>query len=262
MENKLLSVVTVTYNNADNILEYLQSVEKNIPKNSEIIIVDNASNDSTRKLLENNKNIVFISSEINLGFAKACNLAVQKASGEYLFFLNPDTKVSDNAIQKLVDFYENTPDAGIVAPKIFQDDKNVQPSVRKFPSVFGAINEYYFGVKNSYEAYVPDSKDSIVVETVVGAAILIKKELFEKVGGFNEKYFMYYEDLELCKKINDLGFKVYYVPAASIYHKVGGSFSVQKSKWIKESARKYHGYVGGFLLYLVLRLRNIFGSSS
>lgn len=260
MENKLLSVITVTYNNKDNILEYLQSIEKNLPRNSEIIIIDNASNDSTAKILEKKKNIVFIKSGTNLGFAKACNLAAQKANGEYLFFLNPDTKVFDRSIQKLLDFYEKTPDAGIVAPKIFQDDHHIQPSVRKFPSVFGAIREYYLGVKNVFDAYIPDSEDPIAVETVVGAAMLIRKDLFEKIGGFDEKYFMYYEDIDLCKKVHNLGLKVYYVPDSAIYHKVGGSVSNQKSEWIKQSARKYHGVLGEFLLYLVLRFRNIFNN--
>lgn len=262
MANKLLSVITVTYNNEDSILAYLESVEKNLPKNSEIIIVDNASNDTTASILENKKNIIFIKSDINLGFSKACNLAAQKASGEYLFFLNPDTKVTKESIEKLVDFYQSTPDAGIVAPKIFQDDDIVQPSVRKFPSIFGALNEYYLGIKNSYEAYVPQDLVAIEVDTVVGAAMLIKKDLFEKIGGFDENYFMYYEDIDLCKKVHSLGLKVYYVPNLQIYHKVGGSVSEQKSKWIQQSARQYHGIFGGFLLYLVLRFRNIFKASS
>lgn len=255
MDNINVSVITVTYNNERNISDYINSLKENLNAQSEVIIVDNASNDNTLKLLEKENKVILIKNNENLGFSKACNLGAKKAKGNYLLFLNPDTKVTKGAIDKLVQFYQQSPDAGITAPKLIQFDESIQPSVRRFPSLIGAVKEYYLGSKNSFEAYVPQGSIPVSVDTVVGAAMLIKKEIFEKVGGFNEKYFMYYEDIDLCKRIKSLGLKIYYLPDAIIYHKVGDSISEKKSKWLKESAKIYHGIFQEMLLYLILRFR-------
>lgn len=257
MDNTIASVITVTYNNEGNICGYLKSLKKSLSIKTEVVIVDNASNDNTVNLLEKEKGIILIKSKENLGFSKACNLAAKRSKGKYLFFLNPDTKITKFVIEKLINFSEQTDDAGIVAPKLIQFNGLVQASVRKFPSLKGAVKEYYFGIRNSFDAYVPSGMEAISVDAVVGAAMLIKKEIFEKVGGFEEYYFMYYEDIDLCKRIKELNLKVYYLPDVAIYHTVGGSQSVMKSKWLKESARIYHGLFGEMLLYAILRLRHI-----
>ena len=188
--NIKLSVITVTYNNEDVINDYLTSLLGNLPLNSEIIIIDNNSTDQTREILKLKENIKLIENKENMGFSKGCNLGAKQANGEYLFFLNPDTKILDNTLNKLVEYLEENQDVGIVAPQLVEFNGRVQQSVRKSPTLFGAIKEYYFGIAESYVAYVPLGNDPVEVETVVGGAMLIGRELFKKLGGFNEKYFM------------------------------------------------------------------------
>lgn len=255
--NKNLTVITVTYNNEGVINDYLDSL-KNLPRISEVVIIDNNSTDNTVNILKKRKEIKLIESMENLGFSKACNLGAKNSNGEYLLFLNPDTKILDNAISKLLEFYKSHKNSGVVAPQLIEADGSIQPSVRKFPTVWGAIEEFYLGKTNAYEAYVPEGSDPIKVDAVFGAAMLIERQVFNVIGGFDEKYFMYYEDIDLCKKIKQRGLEIYYIPGSKVIHKVGGSISLKKLDWIKQSTRIYHGYINNFFLYLVLRPRRVF----
>jgi GT2 family glycosyltransferase len=250
-----LSVITVTYNNQTGIGEYLTSVFKNLPKDSEVIVLDNASTDKTLEELRKEKRVKLIESKENLGYAKGNNLAVKEAEGEYLFFLNPDTVVLDGAIEKLLSFAEGLEGWGIISPKLIEGNGRVQLSVRKLPTLWRAIKEYYLGRKGEYGEYAPESAAPVVVESVVGAAILIKDRVFKRAGRFNERYFMYFEDLDLCRKVRRLGLDVIYLPESEIVHRVGGSIHELKGRWIINSARVYHGSIKAWLLYIILRLR-------
>lgn len=260
-----LSVIIVSYNSGKFIKKCVNSVLKNLPDDGEIIVIDNASTDKTLEILSKCK---VIESKINLGFSKGNNEAVKEAKGEYLFFLNPDTEIPSQAgddknfFSELINFYEQNPDAGIVGPKLVMENGRVQPSVRKLPSVWGAFQEYILGIKNSYEQYVPEGFKPVEVEMVYGAAMLIKKDLFEKLRGFDEKFFLYYEDADLCKRVRNLGKKIYYFPKVSIKHLVGATKSdLDRSKINWQSAEKYHGLIGATLLrliFLVPRLRRHF----
>lgn len=271
MPTPKLSVIIVAYNSENFIERCITSLRDHEigPKQSsedwmEIIILDNASQDGTVKMLKKFlPEIKLIESSENLGFSKGNNKAVKEAKGEYLFFLNPDTELERPVLKELIDFYENTPETGIVGPKLEMGSGKTQPSVRKLPTVIGAFKEYVLGIKNSYEQYVPFGNDPVEVESVYGAAMLIKKELFEKAGGFDEKFFLYYEDADLCKKVRELGKKIYYYPGVLIKHLVGVTKSeIDKYKLNLESAKKYHGQLGAFILqliFLVPRLRRHYG---
>jgi len=202
-----------------------------------------------------NKRVKIIESKENLGFGKGNNLAAKEAKGEYLFFLNPDAYVQGYSLELMLNYAKENPLIGVVGPKLIEPSGQVQPSVRRLPSLIGAFKEYYLKEKNAYEAFIPQVKEAIEVESVVGASILIKKDIFNQVGGFDDKYFMYYEDLELCRKLRKLGLKVIYMPNAEVGHRVGGSVSDKKTKWLHESARKYHGIIIYFLLQLLFRFR-------
>lgn len=258
-----LSVIIVSYNSEDFIEECVASVLKYIPKEGEIIVVDNNSEDKTVEILEKfGLMIKFIKSNKNLGFGKANNLAVKQALGEYLFFLNPDTEINRPIFNELIKFHENTSDCGLVGPKLIMKDGKVQSSVRKLPTVWGAFKEYVLGRKGEYSEYVPEESEPTEVEMIYGAAILIKKDLFEKLNGFDEKYFLYYEDADLCKRVRESGKKIYYYPKVSIKHLVGGTKSNEnRSKLNYVSSFKYHGKLGGFflqLIFLIYRLRRKF----
>jgi N-acetylglucosaminyl-diphospho-decaprenol L-rhamnosyltransferase len=260
-----LSVITVTYNNEETIDDYLNSVIRKLPEKSELIVVDSGSTDKTVERLRDkkqdakDKDIRIIESEENIGYGAGNNLGAKKAQGEYLFFLNPDTKVLDDSLKKLIEFADLVVGWGIIAPRLSEDSQKVQPSVRNLPTLSGVFKEYFLGQKNKYEPYYPKGGDPVFVESVLGAAMLIKKGLFEKIGGFDEKYFMYFEDLDLCRKVQRAGLTIIYYPKAEILHKVGGSINEKKMEWIKESEKKYHGsfnFALLSLLYFLLRGKN------
>lgn len=262
MQTPKLSVIIVSYNSEDFIEKCILSVLRNIPKDGEVVVIDNASNDKTfEKLKQYGSKIILIESSENLGFAKANNKAVKEASGKYLFFLNPDTEV-EKPLDELVNFYENTPNAGIVGPKLVLENGAIQPSARKLPTIMGVVKEYILGVKNAYSEYIPERDKPTEVEMVYGAAMLIKHELFEKLGGFDEKYFLYYEDADLCRRVQVLGKKIYYYPRIFVKHLVGATVSDRdKYKLNYESSVKYHGIIGAFvleLIFLIPRLRRHF----
>lgn len=255
-----LSVVIVAYNSEDFIKKCISSLLKNLPDYGEIIVLDNGSEDRTFSILQEFKSqINLIQSDKNLGFGKGNNLAAKKAQGSFLFFLNPDTQINQPLFQDLIKFYEEHPDAGIVAPALVMPDGKIQSSVKNLPTVPGAFREYILGVKNAYSEYVPDNEKPEEVEAVYAAAILIKKDLFEKLHGFDEKYFMYYEDIDLCKRIGILGRKIYYFPSSRISHLVGGTKSKRNKYELNlTSSKLYHGLLGSLLLQIIFRLHQIF----
>ncbi len=250
-----VSVITVTYNSEKAIGNLVSSLSKSLPSGSEIIIVDNASTDRTIQIAEKQTGVKVIQSEKNLGFSAGCNLGAKQSRNDYLLFLNPDTQVNKNSVEELINYLASHSEVGIVAPKLIEDNGRNQPSARNFPTFWKAFQEYYLGKKSIYDGFSPKGLDPVTIESVVGAAMLIPKHVFQKVGGFSEKYFMYYEDIDLCLKVNKLGLKVVYLPTATFKHQVGGSFSPQKQKWLKDSAKIYHGLWQYWLLTILLKLR-------
>ncbi len=230
MQNKL-SVITVSYNNADHITEFLDGLRKNILNNSEIRIVDSNSTDQTvykiKKYLDHNKKfaeiVTLIESPKNAGFAKGMNLAAKDAAGEYLFLLNPDTLIESDVFSPLIKYEQEHNDIGIIAPQLIMTNGEIQKTLKKEPTIKGLIKEYYLGQKHAYSEYFLEGNEPVEVESVYGAAMLIKTDLFRKLGGFNEKYFLYYEDADLCRKVRSLGKKVIYFPTTNLKHAVGGS---------------------------------------
>lgn len=268
---KIISVVTVSYNSENFIEKYITSVQKNLPEDGEIIIFDNNSTDDTLKKLEKfEKSIVLIKSSQNIGFSKGNNKAAQKATGEYLFFLNPDSVIVDGAIDKLIKYAKAQSDIGILSPQLIENDASIQRSVRKEPTLIGAIKEYWLHQENSFEQYVPSQVNAVEVECVYGGAMLIKKDIFEKLKGFDERYFLYYEDLDLCRRVRKIGLKVVYFPEAKIRHSIGGSVTkIEKLPWgirtiawffpLKKYGSRYHQFKGsniyhGFVISFLITL--------
>lgn len=255
----LLSVIIVTYNNAADITQCLKSVAQNVLIPHEIIIIDNNSSDDTLKRIKSSEiKVKLLSQTENLGFSKANNIGAESADGKYLLFLNPDTEIIDHSINKITNpFIKN--DIGITAPQLVMLDDKVQLSVRRLPTLINSIREYWLGQKTSYDFYLPKSDQPTEVEAVVGAAILISKKLFLQVQGFDEKFFMYYEDLDLCRKVRKHGYKILYLPNVQIKHKVGSSSGTNPKslEYFKQSAQKYHGFFNYFAIQYVIKISQI-----
>ncbi len=274
-EATILSLITVTYN-AQSFIESLLKSLKFLPPDTEVIIVDNHSSDQTTEIVQKYPLIKLIKNSQNLGFGTGNNIAAENALGKYLFILNPDTVLLKDTVSKLLECAQKTPGAGIISPKLIEDNGRAQPSIRNLPTFWRAFQEYILKRKNVYEPFSLTGNQPIEVESVYGAAMLIKNDIFKKAGGFNEKYFMYYEDLELCKEVRKLGYKVFYLPNVLINHKVGASASlvpVNRLPWgirtlahfipIRRTGTYYyqvkstyifHGLVVGLLIKLLIYL--------
>ena len=248
----LLSIIIVSYNTKDLLEECIESIIKNskTPKfqNSkhqassasyEIIIVDNNSKDGTREYLKKLQtlNIKVILNNRNTGFAKANNQGIKITKGKYVMFLNPGIRLLPGTIKQLI-VASKKKDAGIVAPKLLE-----KKSKKSQASCFRRQN-----AMSAFRKYVPRGGFPTVVDAVIGAVMLIPKSVINVVGLFDEKYSLYYKDLDYCRRVKKAGFSVYYVPQARVVYQADGKIK-NKQNLVKESKKFY-----GFLKYYLIRL--------
>ena len=221
-----LSIIIISYNTKKITLDCINSIIKSV-KNSffkyEIIVVDNDSKDGTvqsiNKLYNNYSNIRIIVNRENIGFAKANNQAVKPAQGKYLLFLNSDIIVLNDAINKLFQFYKHNEDKiHFLGGKLFEKDGvTPQPSCGPFyslPVIFAAL--FLKGDYWGFTRYSPNKLKK--VDWVSGACILTKKEYFNKINGFDEKIFMYMDEIDLLYRAKKTGFNTFFYPDAHYIH--------------------------------------------
>lgn len=257
-----LSIIIVTYNSEPQIGRLLDSIQKSKDKlYKEVIIIDNASQDKSREVIKKHPlKTIFIASSNNVGFSKSVNQGIKKSLGKYILLLNPDTVLKTNTLQKLFEFAEATPQLGAVAPALLDPDGKPQASVFKFPNIFNAILRYFFNQKEAYGKYLPTASPAgslpAAVDVAIMAAFLIPKVVLEKVGLLDERYFMYYEDIEFCRQLKKNQLSVYYLPSAKVNHVHGasGKFTSHAASPLLKSAQTYHGKLYSDLLNLVLNL--------
>ncbi|MFA6185061.1 MAG: glycosyltransferase family 2 protein [Candidatus Shapirobacteria bacterium] len=251
-----LSIIIITWNTAKITQKCVQTINKFLD-NPEIIIVDNGSKDNTVELLSREKNVKIIKNNSNLGFSKANNIGFQYTSNEYILFMNSDIELINDSINDLLNYFKDKNNIGIIGPKFLNPDLTVQSSVFPKQSALNAFKEFFLFKKNSYSKYTPKTNNPIKVWAISGGCILTRKSFFESIGGWNEKYFFYFEDLDLCRKINKIGKDVIYFPKCQIIHRHGASgvkladFSNQWRRLIPGS-KKYHGLFKHYLINSIL----------
>lgn len=225
----LLSIIVVNFRTKEQTIICVSSVyqlyEKQFLDNGfELIIVDNNSQDSSLEFLTSRikgfKNVRIVESQENGGFGKGNNLGASLSKGDYLLFLNSDTKVNKSGFMQMIHIFKQYPNAGIVGGLMKNYNDFPQQSASHFYSLFYVLLlllgiERIFGVNNP--------KTFQKVDWVKGGFFMIKKQLFEKLRGFDEHIFMYVEDMELCFRANALGFTVYFYPSAFVLHANQGS---------------------------------------
>jgi GT2 family glycosyltransferase len=226
--NPEISIIIVNYNRFDLILNCLKSIFDNPPNHSfEVIVVDNASADNSAQNVEQNfKNVKLIKNQTNKGFATANNQALQIARGKFILFLNSDTIVLKDSIDILAEFLEKTPQAGLCAPKLLNTNGSIQPNVYRFATFRSILARYtifkYFGLfKKSRDFYRMRgfSYDSVAqIDRPMGAAMMAVKNALEKINNFDENFFFYFEDADLCLELKKTGFKIYFIPNSQIVH--------------------------------------------
>ncbi|MCU7491568.1 MAG: glycosyltransferase [Ignavibacteria bacterium] len=275
-----LSVIIVNFNVKEFLQNLLGSIQKSTGNiSTEVIVIDNASDDGSVEILrEKFPWVKLIASEKNLGFGRANNLGLEISQGKYILLLNPDTIVQEDTFQKLISFFEKTPDAGLAGCKVLNSDGTLQLACRRgfpgpwtsftkvtglsklFPKsrLFARYNMTYLSENETYE-----------VDAISGAFMMLKREVYEKVGGFDCQFFMYGEDLDLCYRIQKAGYKVYYVHDTQIIHYKGESTkrsSLDETRVFYEAMHlfvKKH-FSSSFMVEIILRfaiiIRQLFAS--
>lgn len=229
-----ISVIIVNYNVREFLNNALVSLLKALEGySSEVFVVDNASDDGSIELIQQRfPQVHLIVNKSNVGFAKANNQALTLATGKYLLLLNPDTIVQEDTFSKLIEFFSKNNTAGMVGCKILNPDGSLQLACRRsFPTPWTAFTKT-FGLSSlfpksklfaRYNLTYLDPDKPCEVDAISGSFMMMKREVFEKIGGLDETFFMYGEDLDLCYRIQQSGWKVFYVPATSIIHYKGES---------------------------------------
>jgi N-acetylglucosaminyl-diphospho-decaprenol L-rhamnosyltransferase len=238
-----VSIILVNYNGLNFLNECLTSIEQFVNNvNSEVIVVDNFSADGSAKSIKDNfSSIILICSDSNLGFSKANNLAVKHSHGEHLLFLNTDTILTENTPQILSDYLIQAKDVGMVSPRIIFRDGSYQLSCGKLPNLatefldkirYGLDRKWHHIFGNLYNKQYSSIQE---VGWLTGACLMIRRDVFEQIGGFDESFFMYFEDKDICKRVREAGWKVVYYPKTSLIHLLGGS-----SEGVKKSVNTYY----------------------
>ena len=237
---KDISIIIVSYNVAELLKQCIKSILKNIKGlNFEIIIVDNNSSDNTADILKEFPKIKIIFNNSNLGFAKANNQALEIATGEYVCFLNPDTIVHSDAFEILINYVKNDSRIGAVGPMLLNKDGPIQYSAYYLPSIWNLIYRFFdlrmmvkflnnlsFKVfrRNLVSLSTERNYDKpFLAEWIIGACILMPRKVVLTLGGFDEDYFLYWDEIDLCKRLVDEDYKIYVVPQAHITHLIGQS---------------------------------------
>jgi len=267
-----LSIIIVSYNTKKITIDCLNSIINSLKDSSlkyEIIVVDNGSKDDSvpaikklkSKIKNQNVNISIIENKTNIGFGKANNKAAKNANSDYLLFLNSDIIVLNSAIEKLYNFYkQNEKTFNFLGGKLLNKDKTPQPScgpMYNLPIIFAHLflRGDYWGLTR----YSPNKLKE--VDWISGACFLTKKKYFEKLGGFDEKIFMYMEEIDLFYRAKKQGLKIFFYPEAQFIH-LGSASSggrtypiIQVYRGLIYFYKKHHSQLSIFLLKIMLKLK-------
>jgi len=255
-----LSIIIVNWNTKDLLLQCLKSVYKAVKEmETEVIVIDNGSQDGSGMEVKGTFPAVqLMENEKNLGFAKAANQGLRKASGRYALLLNPDAQVKEGAIDRMCSFMDAPPEAGVAGAQLLNSDGSKQNSIANFPSLATELlnksllrwlfPDRFLGKERDYP-------EPVEVDSVIGAGMMVRRDTMEQVGLLDEGYFLFLEETDWCYRMKKAGWKIYHVPHAEIYHFQGKSAEKEKNKARVEYYRsRYHFFKKnrGSLQYSIL----------
>lgn len=247
MDWSMIDIIFVNYKSTEHLIRCLFSVEKFCGyDNINILIQDNASRDDISHVPSIFPNVQLTVNPTNLGFAKAINQALLKATGEYVVIMNPDTAVADGFFESCIRYMESHPKFGVLGPRILDGDGTIQNSARSFPTAWTA----FFGRTSWISRHFPknpftrrnllnlqsDGENPMEVDWVSGACMVVRRKAIDAVGPMDERFFMYWEDADWCRRMWNHGWHVVYYPRASVYHFAGKS--ADKNRF--QSAIEFH----------------------
>lgn len=236
MLKKTFDIVIINWNSGTQLKDCVESIVNSSLDGSilkKVIIIDNDSKDDSVELLVklNFEKLEIIKNKNNLGFGKACNIGAKFSTSDFILFLNPDAMVYEDTFIRLFNYISqnDTKDIAVYGVQLIGDDGKVQRTCARFPSLSNFIVKVLglskFSLKNfrTYHMSEWTHDETKQVDHVIGAFYLIKREFFNIVKGFDERYFVYFEDLDLSKKFYDNGYKTLYLSDVQAYHKGGGT---------------------------------------
>ncbi len=238
----MISIIIVSYNTKELLHQCLTALYQEAPKSDfEVFVVDNNSTDGSAEMVTAFfPQVILMQNSENRGFAVANNQAWLCSQGEYILLLNPDAFVTSGAINTVVEFMEQYPDCGICGGRLVKPDGSLDPSARKFPNTLSKFmnlsglharfptSRLFSGHEFGHcEHNNADHNHAIEVDWVPGTFTVYRKEMLEQTGLFDERFFIYYEETDLCRTAVKQGWKVYCLPSARVIH-VGGASSQKK----------------------------------
>ncbi len=259
-ERPVISVVIPSWNTRDYLEACLHSLEATPKPKTEVIVVENGSQDGSAELIESSFPwIHLIRNEKNEGFAVACNQGMRVARGEFVLLLNTDTEIYDDGIEAMLRFLRENESYGLVAPRLVHSDGSTQPTVHAFPNLatpffFGTPIERWFPRSREMQRYFMrdwDQESSRDIDQPPAACVLIRQEVLDQVGLFDEEFWLFYNDVDLSKRIQSAGWKSRYLAEVRVLHHVGAStkkFAAFVPEWQKNRLayyRKHHGRMAG-----------------
>ncbi len=277
-----VSVIVVSYNAADELEDCLQSIAQ-LPEVAgdaafaEVIVSDNGSaDDSVARAKAAYPTATVLENGANLGFAKACNIGARAAHTPLLFFLNPDARAKPGLLRNAVDYFNSHPDVAMAGAKLLNEDGSVAPSCGEFDTWWQAFLRssawgelpWFRAQSNGYALSTFDYSSERDVDLIVGAAMFIRADVFAQLGGFDERFFLYHEEIDFAHQLRDRGERVVFLPQCVAMHKSeqGGSHktwgSVGVLNWRQRSRRlywiKHHGLAWYWSLSVALVARYLF----
>lgn len=260
-----ISVIIVSYNTCKLTQQCLKSLQTEVQSlQAEIIVIDNESTDGTVAMIQAEfPTVRLLSPGHNLGFGAANNRAAALSTAKYLLLLNSDTLVLPGALSALVEFAEAHPAAAIISPKLLNADGSLQKNCWRFPTLWRAFAEsigLLHLIRKPSNYLTTQYNRPMRVDFAIGACLLVRRDLFQAIGGFDEQFFMYAEETDLCRRLLLQGHHTYYCPASRIIHLGGGSNQTTPAMRLKQFYtsqelyfRKYYGS-GGLRLFKLISI--------
>ncbi|MBL7058389.1 glycosyltransferase family 2 protein [Patescibacteria group bacterium] len=261
-----LSIVIVSWNVVDKLRDNIKAIYKYTQNMSfEVFVVDNNSSDGSVEMVQKEfSQVKLIANVENFGFAKANNQAIQKSLGRYVLLLNPDMRVQAKTLENMVSWMDGQIDVGVAGCHLVDENGKTVPHVRKFPNLFDQlmivlkVPHILPSVLNRYLMKDFDYEKPAQVDSIRGSFFMIRRNLIEKIGMLDERYFIWFEEVDYCKQVSNTEYKVMYTPVATCIDFVGQSFNkigrAKKQGLFRDSMLKYfkkwHDPLECFVLYM------------
>jgi len=270
MDKPDISIIIVNWKVKDLLQKCINSILKYKGNyRIEIFVVDNNSEDGSVEMIRDNyPEVILKALDENIGFGAANNIAIKEARADYIFLLNPDTEITSDFLDNIFTYSRNNPGISIIGPRIINDDGSGQDSIRRFPDLISQVlillklrnllkNNSFI---NNYLCKDFDYSKEQFVDQIMGAAMFIHKSVIDKIGVFDEKFFIWFEEVDLCKRAQNFGIKIKYFPGAIISHHGGESFSkaniLKKQKMFNKSLlvyfSKHKPFWQTFIIFLLI----------